>query len=63
MWCRPIDRDQSPAYRWKNPFLTDYTEEFLIKTMEQNGFQLNAQYPAPEARSVILYDFRKIHDE
>ncbi len=53
MWCRPIDRDQSPAYRWKNPFLTDYTEEFLIKTM----------YPAPEARSVILYDFRKIHDE
>ncbi len=58
MLCRPIDRERFDVYRWKNPFLTDFTEEFLIKTMEQNGFQLNEQYPTDNA-SIILYDFRK----
>ena len=60
MWCRPVDKENSLGYRWEHPFLTDFTEEFLIKTMEQNNFRLNAQYPSPTARSVILYDFRKI---
>ena len=59
MWCRPIDKENNQTYRWKNPFLTDFTEEFLISTMTQNNFQLNAQSPASDNRAVILYDFRK----
>ena len=59
MWCRPFDKETYPEYRWENPFLTDFTEEFLIKTMEQNNFKLNAQYPNANNPSLILYDFRK----
>jgi len=59
MWCRPIDKEIHGEYRWKNPFLTDFTEDFLISTMAQNNFQLNAQFPAIDNRSIILYDFRK----
>ena len=62
MWCRPVDKETSPDYRWNYPFLTDFTEEFLIKTLEQNHFRMNTQYPSPTARSVILYDFRRISD-
>ena len=60
MWCRPVDKEIYVYYRWEHPFLTDFTEEFLIKTMEQNNFKLNAQYPDAKNRSVILYDFRKV---
>lgn len=59
MLCRPIDKEIYGEYRWKNPFLTDFTEDFLISTMAQNNFQLNAQFPATDNRSIILYDFRK----
>ena len=60
MLSRPADRERNINYRWSHPFLTDFTEEFLIKTMAQNHFQLSAQYPMPDNRSVVLYDFRKI---
>ena len=59
MWCRPVDKEIHGEYRWKNPFLTDFTEDFLIKTMARNNFQLNAQFSATDNRSIILYDFRK----
>ena len=60
MWCRPVDKENNAGYRWKNPFLTDFTEDFLIKTMAQNNFQLNSQDFATNNRSIILYDFRRI---
>ena len=41
--------------------MTDFTEEFLVKTMEQNNFKLDKQYPI-DINSVILYDFRKIRE-
>lgn len=59
MWCRPIDKEIHAEWRWNHPFLTDFTEEFLIENMKQNNFQLNAQYTDPDNRSNILYDFRK----
>ena len=59
MLCRPVDKECNLEYRWNYPFLTDFTEEFLLKTMMQNHFQLNAQYPLSDNQSVILYDFRK----
>ena len=59
MWCRPIDKEIYGEYRWKNPFLTDFTEDFLISTMARNNFQLNAHFSATDNRSIILYDFRK----
>ncbi len=60
MLCRPADLEEYPEYRWKNPFLTDFTEEFLIKTLAQNNFRLNAKEFAPNHRSVVIYDFRKV---
>ena len=60
MLCRPIDKETRSHWRWKNPVLTDFTEKFLIDTIEQNNFKLDAQYPAPDNRSLIVYDFRKI---
>ena len=59
MWCHPVDKELNAEYRWRNPFLTDFTEEFLIKTMGQNDFRLNAQYHDAGNPSIILYDFRK----
>lgn len=60
MWCRPMgEQEISNYYRWSHPFLVDFTEEFLIKTMEQNNFQLVAKYPASNVPAIILYDFRK----
>lgn len=58
MWCRPIDKELRTGWRWRHPFLVDFTEEFLIKTMVQNNFQLHAQF-SPDNPSVILYDFRR----
>ena len=60
MLCRPVDKETGTTYRWANPFLTDFTEEFLIKTLAQNNFRLNAMEYASSGRSVILYDFRRI---
>ena len=61
MLCRPItEKELSSRYRWEHPFLTDFTEEFLIKTMAQNNFKVNKKYPMPEISSIILYDFRRI---
>ena len=64
IWCRPVDKENSIAWRRKNPFVTDFTEEFLIETMSQNNFQLTAQYPRAATSKVnastILYDFRRI---
>ena len=59
MLCRPADKEFYPKYRWENPFLTDFTEEFLIKTMKQNNFNLNAQYSFSDNKSIFLYDFRR----
>ena len=58
MWCCPVDKDSRLKYRWENPFLTDFTEDFLVKTLSQNNFELHAQYPAKKSGN-ILYDFRK----
>ena len=61
MLCRPIDKEKlSNDYRWRNPFRTDFIEEFLIKTLEENNFKLNAQYTMPDNKSIVLYDFRRI---
>ena len=61
MLCRPFTASEvHDTYRWENPFLTDFTEEFLIKTMEQNNFQLNAKYPLPKVAAIVIYDFRRI---
>ena len=59
MLCRPVDKERSHEYRRENPFPVDFTEDFLIKTMERNNFKLNKKYPT-DIKSVILYDFRKI---
>ena len=59
MLCRPVDKEIYENYRWEHPFLTDFTEDFLIKTMRQNNFELKSKYPDKNP-SVILYDFRKI---
>ena len=60
MLCRPIDKETLKLWRWKNPVLTDFTKKFLIDTIEQNNFKLNGRYSAPDNRSLILYDFRKV---
>ena len=60
MVCRPVDKESNGLYRWAHPFLTDFTEEFLIETMRQYNFQLSSQSFVPKSKSVILYDFRKI---
>ena len=60
MWCSPIDKEIDIEYRWENSFLTDFTEDFLIKSMAQNNFKLAAQYTAPDNAAAILYDFRKV---
>ena len=59
MWCRPFDKEVHHHYRWYHPFLTDFTEEFLIKSMEQNNFRLNMQYQSSVNHSIIFYDFRR----
>lgn len=59
MLCRPVDKEIYPQYRWDFPFLTDFTEKFLIETIEKNHFKLYAQYPMTN-KSVILYDFRRL---
>ena len=60
IWACPVDREVNKIYRWRNPFQTDFTEEFLIKTLAQNNFQLAAQYPDADNPARILYDFRRI---
>ncbi|MBR0061752.1 MAG: hypothetical protein IJP68_09780, partial [Selenomonadaceae bacterium] len=59
MWCSPVDKEIDIEYRWENPFLTDFTEDFLINSMAQNNFKLAAQYTAPDNAAAILYDFRR----
>ena len=61
MWCRPADKELYAEYRYFNPFLTDFTEGFLLKTMEQNDFKLAAKYPDSNNPCVILYDFRRVN--
>ena len=60
MWSRPFDRETGNYYRWRRPFLVDFTEEFLVEIMRRNNFKLYAQYVAKNNPSVILYDFRRI---
>ena len=60
MLCRPVDKETNAVYRWANPFLVDFTEDFLIKTMAQNNFQLSAEESVPDNSAIILYDFRRI---
>ena len=60
MWCRPVDKETNEIYRWYQPFLTDFTEEFLIKSMAQKNFRLASQYVDSSNRSTIFYDFRRI---
>ena len=59
MVCRPIDREWGSAYRWKNPHLTDFTERFLIDSIERNNFYLHQMKVLPDNRFVTLYDFRR----
>lgn len=63
MWCRPADKERYARFRREHPFLTDFTEKFLIDSMTKNGFRLSGQFPASDNPSVILYDFRKISDK
>ena len=58
MICRPADKEIHATYRWEHPFLTDFTEKFLVETLEQNHFKLHMAKPMANV-SVILYDFRK----
>lgn len=60
IWGCPVDKETNKIARWKNPFPTDFTEDFLIKTLARNNFQLAAQYPDADNPSRILYDFRRI---
>ena len=60
IWCCPVDREVNKIARWKNPFPTDFTEDFLIKTLARNNFLLAAQFPNADNPSAILYDFRRI---
>ena len=60
MWCRPVDKEVNEIYRWYHPFLVDFTEDFLIKSMAQKNFRLNFRYVDSSNRSVIFYDFRRI---
>ena len=59
MMCRPFNKRINDYWRRTNPFLVDFTEEFLVKTMMQNNFNLNAKYPMPDNNLIILYDFRR----
>lgn len=38
MLCCPIERDMVSQNRWGNPFVTDFTERFLIDSIEQKKF-------------------------
>ena len=58
MICRPIDKEIFPLYRWQHQMLTDFTEKFLIETMQKGSFELISAKPFQNP-SVILYDFRK----
>lgn len=60
MMCRPIDTEIYEYYRWQHPFLTDFTEEFLISAMKKNNFQLIMKELSPDNKAVTLYDFRKV---
>ena len=60
MLCRPVDKECNLEYRWNYPFLTDFTEEFLLKTMTQNNFKLDKHYCYSNYQSLILYDFRRM---
>ncbi len=60
MWCRPVDKEVNEIYRWYNPPLTDFTEEFLIKSLAQKNFRLNFRYVDLSNRSSVFYDFRRI---
>ena len=60
IWCCPVDKETDKVARWKNPFPTDFTEDFLIKALARNNFRLAAQYPDADNPSEILYDFRRI---
>ncbi len=59
MVCRPIDREIHEHYRWEHPFLTDFTEKFLIRSMKERGFFLYRMQSCPQNRAIILYDFRR----
>ncbi|MBR6012847.1 MAG: glycosyltransferase [Selenomonadaceae bacterium] len=60
MLCRPVDKERRFRYRWNHPFQTDFTEQFLIETLEKNNFKLNSAVSCQGNSSVILYDFRRI---
>ena len=59
MLCRPIDKEINLNYRWKNPVLTDFTEEFLINTMQKNNFRLQSLETLQNNLSLIIYEFIK----
>ena len=60
MWCRPFDRELSPVYRWRHYFSTDFTEKFLIETMNRYYFKLVSSSFDSVNNSLYLYDFRRI---
>ena len=60
MWCRPFDKEIYTFQRWRHPFATDFTEKFLIETMNRNNFRLGASYTIKNNHALILYDFRRI---
>ena len=60
IWCCPVDKETNKNARWKNPFPTDFTEDFLIEKLARNNFKLAAQYPDADNPSRILYDCRRI---
>ena len=60
MWSRPVDKDTAKRYRWDSPFMIDFTEKFLIETIQKNNFNLHAIEFASDNKSVILYDFRRV---
>ena len=59
MISRPIDKETAARFRWEHPFIADFTEKFLIESIEKNGFTLNQKKEHPESPGTFLYDFRR----
>jgi poly(glycerol-phosphate) alpha-glucosyltransferase len=56
--CRPFELDNEVDYRREMFLSTDFSEEFLVKTMESLGFYLRFSERPSEEKPTALYDFR-----
>ena len=56
--CRPFELDDDVDDRMDLFISTDFSEDFLVKTMESFGFRLYFTERASEGGATVLYDFR-----